>query len=255
MHYKRYFVDCHGRVMTDADWGAFSASALEAFRFSSATKADVDWEDLLVSEVFIIDEPDGKMTEQLGIQPAAIVVVAEESSTASAYDLVHNGADIHLVYMAKQTELSDDDHPADDISPWNLSHRTPYDARQQTSDLRTGDDNWHMDLHAQTEFFFNEDGLLDDAGPWDPGYPLGVPADPLDDIIVVGTIVDPTTTIFSVTALPAGHDLAVVVTSSQCFSHGNQIRHSLGSNLAPSDAVTGTSGSTVNVVVRQVHER
>jgi hypothetical protein len=45
MHYKRYFVNFHGRVMTDTDWGAFSASALEAFRFSSASKADVDWED------------------------------------------------------------------------------------------------------------------------------------------------------------------------------------------------------------------
>ena len=93
MHYNRYFVNCHGRVMTDADWGAFSASALEAFRFSSAAKADVDWEDLVVSEDFIIfDEPDGKMTEQLGIQSAATVVMADEP-TASTYGLVHHGAD------------------------------------------------------------------------------------------------------------------------------------------------------------------
>jgi hypothetical protein len=233
--------------MTDADWGAFSASALEALRFSSTTKADVDWEDLLVSEDFIIDEPDGKMTELLGIQPAAIVVVAEESSTASGYGLVHDGADIHLVvYMAKETDHSDDDHPADDICPWNLSYRTTYDARQQTSDLlRSGDDNWHMlDLHAQTEFFFNEDGILDDVGPWDPGYALGVPGDPPDDI----TVVDPTT-------LPADHDLAVAIASSRCFSHMNQFRHLLGSNLAPSAAVSSTNGFTIDVVLRQVHER
>jgi hypothetical protein len=177
MHYKRYCVNCHGRVMTDADWGAYSASALEAFRF---------WEDLLVSEHFIIsDKPDGKMTEKLGIQPVATIIVADESSTASAYGIVHNGADIHPVYMAKQTDHSDDDLPADDVCPWTPSYRTTYDARQQTSDLRTGDDNWHMDLHAQTEFFLNEDGLLDDAGPWDPGYALGVPGDPPDDITML----------------------------------------------------------------------
>jgi hypothetical protein len=106
-----------------------------------------------------------------------------------------------------------------------------------------------MDLHAQTEFFFSDDSLQDDTGPWDPGYTLGVPGDPPDDIPIVDS-----TTVFSVTALPAGHDLAVAVTSSRCFSHGNQIRHSLGSNLAPSDAVSGTSGFTVDVV-RQVHQR
>jgi hypothetical protein len=133
MHYKRYFVNCHGRVMKDADWGAFSASALEAFRFSGATKADVDWEDLLISEDFIIfDEPDGKMTEQLGIQTAATVVVADESNTASAYGLVHNGADIHLVYMAKQTDHSDDDLPADDMP---IDSQLPYYVRRPSADF------------------------------------------------------------------------------------------------------------------------
>ena len=249
MHYNRYFVNCHGRVMTDEDWGAFSASALEAFRFSSATKADVDWEDLLVCEEFIIfDEPDGRMTEQLGIQSAATVATMADEPTASTYGLVHNGADIHPVYMAQQTDYSDDDLPADDICPWNLSYRTTYDARQQTSDLHTGDDSWHTDLQAQTEFFYNEDDLLDDAGPWDPGFAVGAPGDPPDDI----TVVDPTT-IFSVTAL-AAHNLAVAVTSSGYFSHRNQIRHLLGSNLAPSDAVSGTGGFTIDVV-RQVHQR
>ena len=202
-YYCRYFVDLHGRRMTTADWEAFSASDLEAFRASNADKMDVDWEELLALEDSSVPLVMSHVPTVVPTTDVEDLSSSSTSVTAASHATLDAGViDIDPVYMAQETGHFDDDLQEDDVFPWFSKYclayyygisqpvvyhtdddaRPLYTSKQVNQTILVNDDVRHMPISRKTESTTPaKDGISNDVElSWDPAWDPG----PVLDVIV-----------------------------------------------------------------------